>query len=92
MLPSRTRPTQGTEKVWDHIQKVSGEHKAETSLMARDMEPPIRGGSGSWKRELLGSWGQGVACNKHILQGRSSPGPHTEVGVIRLSNCKEHSH
>lgn len=37
--------------------------------MARDTEPPIRGGSTSWKRELLGSWGQVVACNKHTLQG-----------------------
>lgn len=35
--------------------------------MARDIEPPIRGRSESWKRELLDSWGQGVACNKHIL-------------------------
>ena len=47
MLSSRTRPTWGTQKVWDHIQKVGGEHKTEIRLMARDIEPPISGGSGS---------------------------------------------
>lgn len=67
MLPPGTRPTLGdggtTHTKW------GGKHKTETRLKARDTEPPIKGGSGSWKRELLGSWGQGVACNKHTLQG-----------------------